>query len=64
VPEVFCIHDGTDSFKSSPPGPLTAEAELEADEIQNLSDILNAAVGPGIRFRVRIELGGETPAAR
>ena len=65
VPEKPGVSDGKGGFKTTPPGQLTAEAELEADRIQDLSDvlpdILDAAIGSGIRFSVRIELGGETP---
>ena len=52
------------SFRPKP-GQLTAEAELEASGIQDLSDqipeIMKAAVGKGLRISVRIELGAETP---
>ena len=45
------------------PGALAAEATLSADGIQDLADqvpdILKAAVGHGLEFRVRIELGGD-----
>ena len=65
VPRKPGVHDGTGGFRTPTPGQLSTEAELEADGIQDLSDmlpdILNAAVGSGIRFSVRIELGGETP---
>lgn len=65
VPEKSGIRDGSGGFKTSPPGQLTAEAELEASGIQDLSDqipgIMKAAVGAGIKFNVRIELSGETP---
>ena len=46
-----------------PGGVLTAEATLEANEIQDLADQVHAiilvAVGNNIKFNVRIELGGE-----
>ena len=53
--------------KEPPPPPLggvlTAEATLEANEIQELADQVHAiilvAVGNNIKFNVRIELGGE-----
>ena len=65
VPEKSGVRDGPGGFKTPPPGQLTAEAELEADGIQDLSDmlpdILSTAVGSGIRFSVRIELGDQTP---
>ena len=65
VPEKSGVRDGTGGFETPKPGHLTAETELEAVGIQDLSDILpkilDAAVGAGIRFSVRIELGEETP---
>ena len=52
------------SFRPKP-GQLTAEAELEASGIQDLSDqipeIMKAAVGKDLKINVRIEIGGETP---
>lgn len=49
------------------PGALAAEATLSADGIQDLADqvpaLLKAAVGHGLEFRVRIELGGDPPPA-
>lgn len=64
VPEKPGVSDGPGGFKTPPPGQLTAEAELEASGIQDLSDqipdIIKAAVGAGIKFSVRIELDGET----
>lgn len=49
------------------PGALAAEAKLSADGIQDLAeqvpDLLKAAVGHGLEFRVRIELGGDSPPA-
>ena len=48
-----------------PQGLLTAEANLEANAIQDLSDqvpeIAMAAVGNDLRFNVRVEFGGKTP---
>ena len=45
-------------------GLLIAEASLEANGIQDLSDqipdITKAAVGNGLKFNLRIEFGGET----
>ncbi len=65
VPEKPGVSDGKGGFKTPPPGQLTAEAELEASGIQDLSDqipdIMKAAVGTGIRFNLRIDLDGETP---
>ncbi|MYI99696.1 MAG: ATP-binding protein [Gemmatimonadetes bacterium] len=66
VPDRTDVREDQDGqYRPKPAGQLTAEAELEASGIQDLSevlpDILNAAVGSGIRFNFRIELGGETP---
>ena len=51
----------------APAGALAAEATLSADGIQDLADqvpaLLKAAVGHGVEFRVRIELGGDPPPA-
>ena len=69
---VFQVPDRTDvredpdgGYRRQPVGQVTAEAELEASGIQDLSDripdILSATVGTGIKFNVRIELGRETP---
>ena len=42
-----------------------AETTLRADGIQDLADqipdLLEAAVGHALEFRVRVEFGGETP---
>ena len=47
-----------------PQGLLTAEAVLEADQVQDLSEqipeIMKAAIGNDLKFNVRVELGGET----
>ena len=66
VPDRTDVHDDPKGgYVRKPAGQLTAEAELEASGIQDLSDqipdIIEAAVGAGIRFNVRIELGGKTP---
>ena len=66
VPERTDVREDPDGgFRPKPAGQLTAEAELEASGIQDLSDqipdIMKTAVGTGIKFTVRIELGGETP---
>ena len=66
VPERTDVREDPDGgFRTKPAGQLTAEAELEASGIQDLSDqipdIMKTAVGTGIKFTVRIELGGETP---
>ena len=49
------------------PGVLTAEAVLQANGIQDLADqipaIARAAVGHDLKFNLRVELGGEGPAA-
>ncbi len=46
-------------------GVRVAEAELQSSQIQDLADsigeIQKAAAGHGIKFRVRIEVGGEKP---
>lgn len=46
-------------------GVLVAEATLRADGIQDLADqipdLLEAAVGHDLKFRVRVEFGGEIP---
>lgn len=46
------------------PGALTAEAELRPNEIQDLADVVSelvaAAVGHELKFRVSIELSGAT----
>ena len=51
---------GTDSRDTD---ALAAEATLSADDIQDLAeqvpDLLKAAVGHGLEFRVRIALGGD-----
>ena len=51
-------------YSTKPQGILTAEAELEANGIQDLAEqipeLLAAAVGSNLKFSVRIELGGET----
>ena len=51
-------------YSTKPQGSLTAEAELEANGIQDLAEqipeLLAAAVGSSLKFSVRIELGGET----
>ena len=48
-----------------PIGVFVAEAPLEASGIQDLADqipdIAQAAVGGDLKFKVRIELGGDTP---
>ena len=47
------------------PGVLVAEAELRPHQIQDLadivSDLIKAAVGHTLRFRIRVELGGSAP---
>lgn len=57
--------DPGDPYRPKREGQLTAQAELEASGIQDLADqipaIIKAAVGAGIVFNVRIEVGGETP---
>jgi hypothetical protein len=49
----------------SKPGVLTAEADLRPSQIQDLADALGdlgaAAAGHGLKFHLRIELGGEKP---
>ena len=68
---VFQVPEKTDAredpygeYRPKPAGQLTAEAELEASGIQDLSeqipDILKATVGTALRFKLRIELGDET----
>ena len=51
-------------YSARPQGVLTAEADLEANGIQDLAEqipeLLAAAVGSNLKFSVRIELGGET----
>ena len=46
-------------------GVLVAEADLEAHGIQELADqipaITQAAIGTEIKFKIRVEFGGETP---
>ncbi|MCL5107378.1 MAG: DUF499 domain-containing protein [Chloroflexi bacterium] len=46
------------------PGVLVAEAELQTGEIQNLAevvgDIIKAAAGYDLKFRLTVELGGKT----
>ena len=53
--------------KPDPVGALAAEATLSADGIQDLADqvpdLLKAAVGHGLEFRVRIALDGDPPPA-
>jgi len=48
------------------PGVRVAEAELQSNQIQDFADAIGdlqkAAVGHGLNFRLRIELGGEKPA--
>lgn len=48
-----------------PMGRLVADAELRPNEIQDLADqiaaVVKAAAGLELRFRVRVELGGERP---
>jgi hypothetical protein len=48
------------------PGVLVAEAELKPAQIQDLADALGdlgkAAAGHDLKYRLRIELGGTTPA--
>ena len=66
VPERTDVREDPDGgYRQKPAGQLTAAAELEASGIQDLSDqipdIMKAAVGAGIRFNLRIELGGDTP---
>ena len=47
------------------PGVRTGEAELRSNQIQDLadviSDIVGAAAGHDLKFRLHVELGGETP---
>ncbi|MEW6380188.1 MAG: DUF499 domain-containing protein [bacterium] len=47
------------------PGAAAGEAELKSHEIQDLaeiiSDLVEAAVGYDLKFRLRIELGGDPP---
>ena len=47
-----------------PQGLLTAEAVLETDQVQELleqiPEIMKAAIGNDLKFNVRVELGGET----
>jgi len=54
------IRDGTDDYRE---GVVTAEATLEGHGIQDLADlmpeILEAAAGDPIVFKVRIEFGGD-----
>ena len=51
-------------YSARPQGVLTAEADLEANGIQDLAEqipeLLAAAVGSNLKFSVRIEFGGET----
>lgn len=47
------------------PGVRTATAELRPDQIQDLAEVVGdvkaAAVGQELKFRMTVELGGETP---
>ena len=53
-------------YETGPPptGVLVAEADLEAHGIQDLADqipaITGAAIGTEIKFKIRVEFGGET----
>ena len=51
--------------KRRPKGLLVAEATLLANGIQDLADqipdLVKAAVGHDLKFRLRVEFGGETP---
>jgi len=48
-----------------PPGVRAVEAEFSSSEIQdladNVSELMTASIGHDLKFRVRIELGGEKP---
>ena len=56
---------GEEGAAPKPAGVLTAEATLRANGIQDLAnqipDLVKAAVGHDLKFRVRVEPGGETP---
>lgn len=56
---------GEETPKPRPEGALMAEAALLANEIQDLAEqipeILTATVGRELKFRLRVELGGEPP---
>ena len=58
------VGDGKDGAPK-PKGALAAETTLGGDGIQDLAeqilDLLKAAVGCDLKFRVRVELGGDTP---
>ncbi len=65
VPRNQEIHEVAGKLNTpKPQGLLTAEATLEINEIQDLSDqvpeIIKAAIGNDLKFNVRIELGGKT----
>ena len=55
----------THGVKEPKPGVRVAEAELQTHELQELGDrigdLQSAAAGHGLKVRVRIELGGDTP---
>ena len=56
------IHDPVPPYRA---GVLIAQAELEVHGIQDLADqiadISTAAIGAEIKYKIRIEFGGETP---
>ena len=55
----------TGDYTRKPEGLLVAEATLLANGIQDLADqipdLVKAAVGHDLKFRLRVEFGGETP---
>ncbi len=57
--------DEEEEYGAKSPGTFTAQATLEAGGIQDLADkipeITIASVGNDLKFKVRIELSGETP---
>jgi hypothetical protein len=56
--------DATPPPEPKPEGLLVAEAELKPNEIQDLADVVGEitklAAGNQLKFKLRIELGGET----
>ena len=57
---------GEEGAAPKPAGVLTAEVTLRANGIQDLADqipdLVKAAVGHDLKFRVRVEPGGEIPS--
>jgi len=65
VAKSYGLDEEEEDYGAKSPGTFTAQATLEANGIQDLADkipeITMASVGNELKFKVQIELSGETP---